>query len=88
MQEREILVIFTSSCPLGGRRFFKQWIDWAKHVFALGLDYQDFAFYPFDEPDNSTEAGYLIEIAKLIKEVDPELQIYTTLGPGRAYQRD
>lgn len=62
------------------QKLFKQWIrDWVQHAFELGLNSHDFAFYPIDEPDGSTEAGYLIEIAKLIKEVDPELQVYTTI---------
>jgi len=64
----------------GWRLVFKKWIhDWVVHLKAQGLKFRDFAFYPVDEPKNE-EVGYLIETAKLIKEVDPRLEVYTTLG--------
>lgn len=60
---------------------FKKWVkDWAAHLKAQGLAYRDFAFYPVDEPRNDDEVAILLETAKLIKEVDSRLEIYTTLG--------
>lgn len=59
---------------------FKKWIkDWVAHLKAQGLSYQDFAFYPVDEPKGE-EVDYLLETAKLIKEIDPRLEVYTTMG--------
>jgi hypothetical protein len=63
--------------------YFGKWIeDWCLHALKLGLSYEDFAFYPLDEPDNSTEANFLIDIARLIKAIDPRLQLYTTIDLG------
>lgn len=60
---------------------FKKWIkDWAAHLKAQGLGYRDFAFYPVDEPRKGDEIGYLVDTATLIKEVDPKLQVFTTIG--------
>lgn len=60
---------------------FKKWVrDWVAHLKAQGLDYQDFAFYPLDEPENSELVGYLLETASLIKEVDPNIRVFTTIG--------
>lgn len=65
---------------IGWRSVFRSWIDaWVKHLRGLGLSNDDFAFYPVDEPQNSEEAGYLTDAAKIIKEVDPGLRVFTTL---------
>lgn len=60
---------------------FKKWVkEWAAHLKVRGLAYQNFAFYPVDEPKNDDEARYLFEVARLIKQVDPQLEVYTTIG--------
>lgn len=64
----------------GWKSVFRSWIKaWVAHLRNLGLSYDDFAFYPVDEPQNSKEAGYLVDTANAIKEIDPRLQVYTTL---------
>ena len=55
------------------RDCFKQWIAaWVTHLREQGLGYETFCFYPYDEkiPDR------FVPIARLIKEVEPRLQIY------------
>lgn len=60
---------------------FQQWLkEWVSHMKEQGLSYENFAFYPVDEPENSDEAGYLFDTAQIIKEIDPKLQVYTTIG--------
>lgn len=60
---------------------FKKWVkEWVVHLKAQGLGYRDFAFYPVDEPENSELVGYLIDTANLIKEADPNIQVFTTMG--------
>ncbi len=63
------------------KALFRDWLeDWIRHATALGLTREEFAFYPVDEPKNAAEAEYLLATARLIKEVDPRLQVYTTVG--------
>lgn len=63
------------------QRTFKNWIrDWAAHLRGMGLGLHEFAFYPVDEPRSREEANVLEHTAKLIKEVDPHLQVFTTVG--------
>jgi len=62
------------------RGLFKKWIEaWSAHMKALGVDERRFAFYPFDEPQTKTDVNILVGVARLIKEIDPNLQVYTTI---------
>lgn len=67
-----------------GRRWkeiFKVWIqNWVEVMKGNGLTYSEFAFYPFDEPSSNEEIEFLLEVARLIKEVDENVLIYTTKG--------
>ncbi len=63
------------------KTLFRDWLDhWVRHATALGLTREEFAFYPVDEPKDAAEAEYLLATARLIKEIDPRLQVYTTVG--------
>ncbi len=63
------------------KALFRDWLDhWIRHATEVGLTREEFAFYPVDEPKDAAEAEYLIETAQLIKEIDPHLQVYTTVG--------
>jgi hypothetical protein len=66
--------------------FIRWYSEWVAHLKKKGIHEVDFALYPFDEP--RTEQGFItvIEIAKIIKQINPRLQIYTTLSvlPGNA----
>jgi hypothetical protein len=53
---------------------------WVDHLAQLGYNSQDYAFYPIDEPNGAEQIDVLVKVSKLIKDVDPNLQIYTTLG--------
>jgi hypothetical protein len=46
---------------------------------SLGLSYDQFAFYPLDEPQNGAEAKIIINVAHLLKEADPNVQVYSTI---------
>ena len=63
------------------KALFRDWIGhWIAHAMALGLTREEFAFYPVDEPKDAAEAEYLLATGRLIKEIDPHLQVYTTVG--------
>jgi hypothetical protein len=55
---------------------YKKWIDaWVKHLLDMGLTYNDFAFYPIDEP--GLREGLVddyISYAKPIRELDERIQ--------------
>ncbi len=59
----------------------KEFVD---HIKQLGLDYQDYFVGVLDEPGGKTETELkqYIEIAKAIKEVDPNVRI--SFNPGEA----
>ena len=57
---------------------YKTWIRaWRDHLLAMGLTYDDFAFYPIDEPGlRDGQVEEVVKLARPIKEVDPRLKIY------------
>lgn len=60
---------------------FRQWVtDWVKHLKREGYNYNEFAFYPIDEPRNDSDFLILFEIARLLKQIDSRINVYTTLG--------
>jgi hypothetical protein len=60
--------------------WLKTWIRaWVTHMKSLGMEYDSFAFYPFDEPQNPADAIILAQTAALIKTVDPNLRVFTTV---------
>jgi len=63
------------------QNIFTKWIeDWVDHLKMQGLNYDDFAFYPVDEPKNDEEIDILLRTAELIKKIDSKIEVYTTLG--------
>jgi hypothetical protein len=64
------------------RKAYAAWLaEWVGHLRGLGVGYDGFALYPVDEPGLHDTGRSLIdkfiEIAKLTREVDPRIQIYT-----------
>jgi len=61
------------------RKAFKVWIpQWVAHLKKLGVGYDRFAFYPVDEPGlNPGLVERYIEVAKLTRETDPKILMYT-----------
>ncbi len=57
---------------------------WMKHLKELGLGYEHFALYPYDEPSTpfAQTSQDLVKVAKLIREADPSIQIYTDPTSG------
>lgn len=63
------------------KQVFTAWIiQWVEYMKSTGLDYHQYAFYPLDEPKNAAEVKILIDIAKLLKDINPTIRVYTTLG--------
>jgi len=61
------------------KKAYQQWLQtWTEHLAQLGLTYQDYAFYPVDEPGlNEGLVDAFIDYAKPIRELNPRVQIYT-----------
>ena len=57
---------------------------WAAHMNQLGLDYDRWALYPYDEPSTPfTETTLnLVEVAKLVREANPNILVYTDPTSG------
>jgi hypothetical protein len=57
---------------------------WVTHLKELGINYKNFALYPYDEPSSpfSQTSRNLVKVAKLIREADPDIQIYTDPTSG------
>lgn len=59
---------------------FKNWVkQLSVQLQKLGLTYDQFAFYPFDEPRSESDFRIIKETATLIKEVDSRINTYTTI---------
>ncbi len=58
------------------------------HLHARGLDYDDYAFYPVDEPglDYGPRVPVYIAAAELFREADPKFRAYTDPVPGLSMQ--
>jgi len=71
------------------RKAYKAWISaWIEHLKGLGLGYEDFAFYPIDEPGlREGLVDRFIGYAQPIREVDPKALIYAD-PVGRASLHD
>ena len=58
--------------------------SWVKEIIAhlksLGLDYDQFAFYPWDELSSSNDIPNAINEYRIIKETDPKAKIFLTVG--------
>ncbi|MCD6597733.1 MAG: PQQ-binding-like beta-propeller repeat protein, partial [Bacteroidales bacterium] len=68
---------------------YKIWLKaWIEHLKNMGVTYDQYAFYPVDEPGLSPEhVTRFIAHGKLIREADPKAQIYTD-PVGRATMDD
>ena len=60
---------------------FVRWVAaWTAHLKTIGITTDRYAFYPMDEPQNDKDAETLYDTARLIKQIDPALQVFTTVG--------
>ena len=57
---------------------------WVSHMNELGMDYDRYALYPYDEPSTpyAQTTVNLVEVAKLVREADPNILIYTDPTSG------
>jgi hypothetical protein len=51
-------------------------VDWVEHLKLLGLGYDDFAFYPFDESSDKTMNGKGKDVLAMFKTADPKTKIF------------
>jgi hypothetical protein len=58
--------------------------EWVLHMKKLGIGYDDWALYPYDEPStpHAHATVNLVEVAKLVREADPNILIYTDPTSG------
>jgi hypothetical protein len=58
--------------------------EWSRHLQEIGVPYDAWALYPYDEP--STPYGEttrnLVTVARLIRQADPQIRIYTDPTSG------
>ena len=66
------------------KAFIQYLRTWIAHLKELGLSYEDWAFYPYDEPSSphGKTIRNLVKVAKLIRQADPKALIYTDPTSG------
>ncbi|HPO07716.1 MAG TPA: hypothetical protein PLZ55_03535 [bacterium] len=71
----------SASWERGYETYLKQWM---KHLKELGVGYEEFAMYPYDEPNlqGSKVVDQLIAVAKATRKADPNILIYTDPTTG------
>lgn len=71
------------------QKAYIEWLrEWIAHLKNMGVTYDQYAFYPVDEPGLSKELViHFIANGKIIREADPKAQIYTD-PVGRATMED
>jgi outer membrane protein assembly factor BamB len=67
--------VFSSPWLKAYRSFIPIWI---KHLKELGYGYENFAFYPVDEPglEHGKNISRFMKWAKLVRDIDPKIRIY------------
>lgn len=62
------------------KALFSAWVkEWSTRMNAAGIGYDAFALYPVDEPHAGEERDNLVAVARLIKQANPNIRVYTTL---------
>lgn len=62
-------------------RMLRAWVkEIIAHLKSLGLDYDQFAFYPWDELASSADVPNAAREYAIIKETDPNAKIFLTVG--------
>ena len=88
-----ILLFLSNQGSLGGQPFLSEpWKEayvkylraWVQHLKDMGLGYEDFALYPYDEPSTPFNQATLnlVEVAKVIRKADPNILIYADPTSG------
>ena len=66
---------FSPAWQKAHKTWFRAWI---KHLKNMGINYDQYAFYPVDEPGlNDVNVDRLIAYGKAMREADPQAHIYT-----------
>jgi len=67
------------------KKAYAKWLKiWVEHLKEIGIGYEDFALYPYDEPGlfKGPIIDRVYEVAKLTKEADPHVQVYANPTGG------
>jgi len=79
-----------SAPPIGSPAWEKAFAAWYQglvaHLRARGLSYDQFAFYPYDEPWTPELANDYLQVARAAKQADPQAQVFVT-SPGLPLER-
>lgn len=71
------------------KRVFAQWLKKVEQDMALwGVKKQDYVFFLADESNLDVLLNFELPLAELIKEIDPEIQVFTNRGPGIRSRED
>lgn len=80
-----LFLAYQSGLKVSSKPFSPGWVkahkiwlkEWLKHLKDMGVTYDQYAFYPVDEPGLHDNVNRLIAFGKVIRDVDPDAQIYT-----------
>ncbi|MCM8785268.1 MAG: DUF4091 domain-containing protein [Candidatus Omnitrophica bacterium] len=65
---------------------YKNWVkSIIKHMKSIGLDYSQFAFYPYDEIGPEA-VPHALKVYSLIKQVDKKARIFVTIVPSNFFE--
>jgi len=72
--------------PYPSEEFKKVFAQWLKRVeqdmASWGVKKEDYVFFLADESNMDVLLNFELPLAELIKEIDPEIQVFTNRGPG------
>ena len=65
------------------KKVFAQWLNKVEQDMASwGVKKEDYVFFLADESNMDVLLNFELPLAELIKEIDPEIQVFTNRGPG------
>ena len=65
------------------KKLFAQWLKKVEQDMASwGVKKEDYVFFLADESNMDVLLNFELPLAELIKEIDPEIQVFTNRGPG------
>lgn len=76
---RKLKSTFHANDPSIGKAFVHWVSDIAQHMEQRGFSFDEFAFYPIDEPQSSEDFTLLSKYADLIRSAEPRAKIFVTI---------
>jgi hypothetical protein len=79
-------LVHGTDVPYPSESFKKVFAQWLKKVerdmASWGVKKEDYVFFLADESNMEVLLNFELPLAELIKEIDPEIQVFTNRGPG------